>query len=154
MTKRDRQDAILELVAAHAIGSQEALRRHLARRGWHVTQATLSRDLRELGVARVPTEDGARYVLPERLGGEDAAPALEAVLPQFLGEVDGVAELLVVRTLPSGAQPVAEALDAAGWPEVIGTIAGENTILVICRSARAREAVARRLRELRRASSG
>ena len=149
-TKRDRQDAILELVAAHAIGSQEELRRHLARRGWHVTQATLSRDLRELGLARVPTEEGARYALPERAAGEDAAPALEAVLPQFLGDVDGVSELLVVRTLPSGAQPVAEALDAAGWPEVIGTIAGENTILVICRSARARETVAARLRALAR----
>src|SRR5919199_4545348 len=136
-TKRDRQDAILELVAAHAIGSQEELRRHLARRGWHVTQATLSRDLRDLGLARVTTEEGVRYVVPEALA-EDSRPALDETLAQFFSSIDGVGELIVLRTLPGGAQPVAEAIDAAEWPEVLGTIAGENTILVVCRSGPAR----------------
>ena len=145
--KDDRQDAILELVAAEPIGSQEELRQRLAARGWRVTQATLSRDIRELGVVRAPTDDGARYVLPERLAADDK-PKLDNILPQLFDSVDGVGELLVVKTLASGAQPVSEAIDSQGWPEVIGTIAGENTILIICRSAAAREALAGRIEKL------
>ena len=146
--KRERQDAILELVGSHAIASQEELRQLLEERGWRVTQATLSRDLRELGVVRAPTDDGARYVLPEMLAGDGAKPSLEGLLPQLFDNVDGVSELLVLHTLPSGAQPIAEAIDAQGWPEIIGTIAGENTILIVCRSSRARLELADRLRSL------
>src|SRR5438093_4514398 len=99
--KRERQDAILQLIGGHSIGSQEELRRLLEERGWHVTQATLSRDLRELGLVRAQTDDGARYVRPETLGGEDDKPSLEALLPQLFDDVDGVSELLVLHTLPS-----------------------------------------------------
>lgn len=145
--KRDRQAAIMELVTTHAVASQEDLRRLMTERGWSVTQATLSRDLRELGVVRAPTEEGARYMMPERLAGEDK-PRLDNILPQLFDSVDGVSELLVVKTLPSGAQPVAEAIDSQGWPEIVGTLAGENTILIICRSLAAREALAERIRRL------
>lgn len=145
--KRERQNAILELVGTHVIGSQEELRRHLQARGWQVTQATLSRDLRELGVVRVPTDDGLRYVLPERLGDE-AKISLEGLLPELFSRIDGVSELLVLHTLPSGAQPIAEAVDAQGWPEILGTIAGENTILIVCRSAEARQVLTDRLLRL------
>jgi transcriptional regulator of arginine metabolism len=144
--KRVRQELILEIVQARAVSSQGELRRLLAGRGWEVTQATLSRDLRDLGLARVTTEDGVRYVVPEALV-DDPKPALDATLAQFLDSVDGVGELIVLRTLPGGAQPVAEAIDAAEWPEVLGTIGGENTILVVCRSGDARGEVMRRLRE-------
>jgi transcriptional regulator of arginine metabolism len=143
--KRDRQAVILEIVQARPVSSQEELRRVLAGRGWEVTQATLSRDLRDLGLARVTTEDGVRYVVPDALG-EDPSPALDATLTQFLASVDGVGELIVLRTTAGGAQPVAEAIDAAEWPEVLGTIGGENTILVVCRSGEARAEVTRRLR--------
>ena len=146
--KRERQQAILELIGSVAIASQEELRQELGERGWHVTQATLSRDLRELGVARMPTEDGSRYARPEAIGSDEGKPSLEALLPQLFASVDGVGELLVLRTLPSGAQPIAEAVDAHGWPEIIGTIAGENTILIICRSSDARLELTRRLRSL------
>jgi transcriptional regulator of arginine metabolism len=146
--KRERQLAILKLISAEAIASQEELRQELAGRGWHVTQATLSRDLREMGVVRVPGEDGARYVRPEMLAADEGKPSLEALLPQLFSSVDGVSELLVLRTLPSGAQPIAEAVDAQGWPEIIGTIAGENTILIICRSVQARIELSGRLRSL------
>jgi transcriptional regulator of arginine metabolism len=142
--KRERQALILELVQARPVSSQEELRRLLAVRGWEVTQATLSRDLRDLGLARVTTEEGVRYVVPEALV-EDSRPALDATLGQFLASVDGVSELIVLRTLPGGAQPVAEAIDAEGWPEVLGTIGGENTILVVCRSVEARTTVMDRL---------
>ena len=143
--KRDRQALILELVQARPISSQEELRRVLANQGWEVTQATLSRDLRDLRLARVTTEDGVRYVVPEGLG-DDSRPALDATLAQFLGSVDGVSELIVLHTLPGGAQPVAEAIDAKDWPEILGTIGGENTILIVCRSPEARVEVMRRLR--------
>ncbi len=145
--KRERQALILELVQARPVSSQEELRRLLAGRGWEVTQATLSRDLRDLGLARVTTDEGVRYVVPEALA-EDSRPALDATLAQFFANMDGVSELIVLRTLPGGAQPVAEAIDAEGWPEVLGTIGGENTILVVCRSAEARAAVMRRLEEI------
>ncbi|MFN2564876.1 MAG: arginine repressor [Gemmatimonadaceae bacterium] len=145
--KRDRQAVILELVRARPVSSQGELRRLLVGRGWEVTQATLSRDLRDLGLARVTTEDGVRYVVPEALT-EDARPALDATLAQFFESMDGVSELIVLRTLPGGAQPVAEAIDAEGWPEVLGTIGGENTILVVCRSGEARTSVMRRLGQI------
>jgi len=147
--KPERQAAILELIGQHDVASQEELRKLLENRGVSVTQATLSRDLRELGVVRVPGEDGARYALPETVAGE-AIPALETLLPQLFSSIDGVGELIVLHTLASGAQPVSEALDAAGWREVLGTVAGENTILVVCRSAQARQEVALRLAKLAR----
>jgi transcriptional regulator of arginine metabolism len=146
-SKQERQQRILELVRGQAIGTQEELRLALAGRGWEVTQATLSRDLRELGLVRVPTEDGARYTLPEHLA-DDSKPQLALLLPQLFDSVDGVGYLAVLHTLASGAQPIAEAIDAEGWPEVLGTIAGENTVLLICRSEEERLAVARRLREV------
>src|SRR3954466_8662831 len=129
--KHQRQQAILQLIGSHQVASQEDLKALLATRGLVVTQATLSRDLRDLGVVRAPGEDGSRYMLPEMVSDE-AKPYLEGLLPQLFSRIDGVGELLVLHTLPSGAQPVAEALDAQGWPEVIGTLAGENTVLIIC----------------------
>jgi len=146
--KPERQEAILRLVGSHAIASQEELRRLLQERGWQVTQATLSRDLRELGLVRAQTDDGARYVRPESLGIDEDKPSLEMLLPQLFDSVDGVSELLVLHTLPSGAQPIAEAIDAQGWTEIIGTIAGENTILIVCRSSQARLELAERLRAM------
>ena len=148
-TKTERQTAILQMIGEHDVASQEELRTLLQKRGVSATQATISRDLRELGVVRVPSDDGARYALPARVVG-DAIPALETLLPQLFSSVDGVGELIVLRTLPSGAQPVSEAIDAAAWRDVLGTVAGENTILVICRSAQARVDVTNRLTELAR----
>ena len=145
--KRERQALILQLVQAGPVSSQGELKRLLGSRGVQVTQATLSRDLRDLGLARVTSEDGVRYVVPDARS-DDASPALDATLAQFLASVDGVSELIVLHTLPGGAQPVAEAIDAEGWPEVLGTIGGENTILVVCRSTEARAQVMRRLREI------
>src|SRR5258707_3523255 len=93
MTKKHaRQAAILELVGRHVVGSQEDLRQLLLGRGMDVTQATLSRDLRDLGLARVPTEDGGRYVLPDSLGSGEDKPLLGNLLPQLLSGIDGVCE--------------------------------------------------------------
>ena len=146
-SKRERQQAIIRLVGSRQISSQEELKRLLATDGLVVTQATLSRDLRDLGVVRAPGENGARYLLPEMVSDE-AKPSLEMLLPQLFSRIDGVSELIVLHTLPSGAQPIAEAVDAQGWPEVMGTLAGENTILIVCRSLAARLALTERLLDL------
>jgi len=147
--KSQRQALILELIGAQDIGSQEVLRHLLEERGVSATQATLSRDLRELGLVRIPGEEGPRYALPSVLAS-DAAPSLDVLLPQLFSKIDGVGELIVLRTLPSGAQPVSEAIDGAGWREVLGTIAGENTILIVCRSPQAREDVTARITAMAR----
>jgi transcriptional regulator of arginine metabolism len=146
--KQARQSAILDLVAGHVVGSQEELRRLLLGQGMEVTQATLSRDLRDLGLARVPTEDGGRYVLPESHGADEDKPLLGNLLPQLFSGIDGVGELIVLRTVRSGAQPIAEAIDQEGFAEVLGTIAGDDTILIVTRSASARQTLTARLLEL------
>ena len=148
-TKRDRQRVIQEIVEQTAVGSQEELRRLLVGRGWEVAQSTLSRDLHEMRLARVPTDDGMRYVATDHQAeSEHARVALEALLPQLFARVDGVGELVVLHTVPGGAQPVAAAFDAAAWPDVLGTVGGDDTILIICRSPGARERVIKRLEKL------
>lgn len=149
MTKKGaRQAAILDLVAEHVVGSQEELRRLLFGRGMDVTQATLSRDLRDLGLARISTDEGGRYVLPESLADSDDNPILDNLLPQLFSRIDGVGELIVLHTVRSGAQPIAEAIDQEEFEEVLGTIAGDDTILIVTRSVAAREALTTRLLEL------
>ena len=145
--KRERQNAIREIIESRDVGSQEELRRLLRQRGWDVTQSTLSRDLRELRLARVPTADGARY---GRTGAssDEGRLVLPPLLPQLFAYADGVGELLVVHTLRGAAQTIAEAIDEEDWPDVIGTLAGDDTILIICRSSAARERLTRRIKSL------
>jgi transcriptional regulator of arginine metabolism len=142
--KSARQRSILEVIENHSVASQEELRQLLNSAGFRVTQATLSRDLRELGIVRAPTPTGPRYIQSDA-SSDDDKPSLEALLPQLYSSLDGVRELLVLRTVSSGAQPISEAVDAMEWPEVLGTIAGENTILIVCRSEADRVILADRL---------
>ena len=145
--KPQRHAVILELVREHRIPSQEALRERLAQRGIEVAQATLSRDIRELGLVKVPDEDGGSlYTLPA--GVTDPMPTLARLLPSLYLGSDGVGNLLVVKTLVGGAQTVAVGIDWEEWPEVVGTIAGDDTVLVILRDASRREAVAKRIEEV------
>lgn len=146
--KRARQAAIVDLVAQNVVGSQEELRQLLVARGMDVTQATLSRDLRDLGLARISTEAGGRYVLPETLSPDEGNPLLGNLLPQLFTSMDGVGELIVLHTVRSGAQPIAEAIDQEGFDEVLGTIAGDDTILIVTRSTAARAALTARLLDL------
>jgi transcriptional regulator of arginine metabolism len=146
--KARRHAAILRIVRRDAVESQERLRASLAAEGIRITQATLSRDLREIGLTKVTGPDGtARYAAP--LPGAAAIRAsLAEVLPALLVAVDGVGPLLVLRTTAGGAAALAAALDATGWPEVLGTVAGSDTALVITGSERARRAVQVRLTAL------
>ncbi len=151
-SKRDRQHAILELIGTREIGSQEELRQLLLKKGWDVTQSTLSRDLRDLRIARVPTDDGLRYVVSPEGGSDEGAgrTPLATLLPQLFVRVDGVDHLVVLKTVTGGAQTVAHALDREVSTDILGTIAGDDTILMICRSEQARERVTRRLATLGR----
>ena len=110
------------------ISSQESLRQKLALRGFEVTQATLSRDIRELHLMKGPNG----YALPNGEDDEDAAPSLVDTLGNFGLRVRQAQNQVVVITTMGGAQPVAAAIDLEGMPEVVGTIAGDDTVLVIC----------------------
>jgi transcriptional regulator of arginine metabolism len=148
--KQDRQQVIRELVASRPVASQEELRQLLAERGWEVTQSTLSRDMRDLRVARVSTASGIRYTTAEPGAADEGRATLAVIFPQFFSRLDAMREFVVVRTKTAGAQPIAEAIDADDSPDILGTIAGENTILIICRSEAARERVSKRLLTLAR----
>lgn len=131
MTKRDRHEQLLQVIRAHRVTSQEGLRELLVERGTDVTQATLSRDIRELRLVKVPGADGVGfYSSPEEW---DSTPALASLLPTLFHSADGVDHLLVVRTMKGGAQTVAAGIDWEEWPEVLGTLAGDDTILIILR---------------------
>jgi transcriptional regulator of arginine metabolism len=149
--KTRRQAAILDLIDHAAVSSQEELRRRLRTRGFSVTQATLSRDLRDLGLVK-GSADGAYH----RPGGEPvnpvrAAARLEHAVAEYLTGVDRAMQLVVLRTGAAQAQPLASAIDAAGLPGVVGTIAGDDTVLMVCRDEPAAAAVARRLDQMAKA---
>jgi transcriptional regulator of arginine metabolism len=144
--KLQRQAVLLEILREEKIPSQEVLRERLAERGMEVAQATLSRDLRELGVVKMPDDDGSVYTVPADV--TDPAPTLARLLPALYLGAEGLNNLLVVKTLVGGAQPVAAAIDWEEWPELLGTIAGDDTILLILRKPEHMPAIVERLEEL------
>jgi transcriptional regulator of arginine metabolism len=146
--KTQRHAAIMKLVGRERIGSQEQIRDLLRAEGFDVTQATLSRDIRELGLAKVSAPDGGSYYSSGPDGGAGLKPHLEQLLPSMLVSLDGVGPLLVLKTATGSAQALGAAVDGAGWDEVIGTIAGDDAILVITKSERARRAIGTRLQEM------
>jgi transcriptional regulator of arginine metabolism len=147
--KSYRQSAILELVDREAIPSQEQLRERLRARGIEATQATLSRDIRDLGLIKRPV-DGAY-----RRAGTEVGPAVDpevecrTAVDDYLRRYDVVEQLVVLKTDAGQAQPLAVAIDRAGLSEIVGTIAGDDTILVICRSAPDAAVLSKRLEEWR-----
>ncbi len=145
--KRKRHQKILELIGSTRIGTQAALAGALEQNGVQVTQSTLSKDVRELGIIKAPGDDGVpRYQAPGTaralLHGEDL---LIRELADFVIALDGAGNTLVVKTLTGHAQGVCEAIDQAQWPEAVGTISGENTIFILCRSASQLEALRNRI---------
>jgi transcriptional regulator of arginine metabolism len=144
MSKAARQQRILELVNnGHPIWSQDELRRELIRAGHDVAQATLSRDINELGLLKTP--EG--YALPEDQAARPL-PSLERLLREFVVDVKPAQNLLVLKTAPGSAQSVAAAVDAEGWPEIVGTLGGDDTILLVASSRAQARKVAVRIREV------
>src|SRR5215469_14533700 len=145
-----RHNAIRELVSHSPVSNQAELRRKLRRRGFQVTQATLSRDIHELRLSKGP----GGYSLPNGNGNgaatfvDDAPPSVEQMLDSFGVRVVRALNQVIVRTVMGGAQPVAAALDRENWPQVAGTIAGDDTVLMICNDQRRAADVEARLRKI------
>ncbi len=145
--KTRRLAEILRLVRSQPVQSQEQLRQLLDAEGMEVTQATLSRDLRDLRLVKVTDADGTvRYAPPPE--GDVLHPPLEQLLATLLVSLDGVGNLLVLRTPAGSANAIASAIDRQRWKEVLGTVAGDDTILIIARSERTRRVLASRVRRL------
>lgn len=143
--KTFRQGQILRLVSGRRIANQEELRQGLAAQKLRVTQATLSRDLQELRL--VKTHDGYKPVtaLPEESA---PLPPLARALNEFLLDIRPAENLLVLKTPPSGAQPLAAAVDGAKFPETAGTIAGDDTVLIITPNKKSCQSLQKKIEDL------
>ena len=146
--KRFRQGQILKVLTGQPVASQDQLRRQLGHLGVRVTQATLSRDLRELRL--VKTSAGYRPLASATDNEASPLPTLARALKDFLLDLRPAQNMLILKTPPSGAQPLAAAVDAEHWKEVAGTLAGDDTVLVICSSRSACGAVQKRVEEMLR----
>ncbi|MGE5552770.1 MAG: arginine repressor [Betaproteobacteria bacterium] len=157
--KGRRHAMILQAIRERAIGTQSELTEYLRQRGINVTQATVSRDIKDLRLIKVATGDGGyRYAIPHDRPAEELVTRAKRVLEEFVVGIDASENLIMLKTPPGSAQAVAAALDALQWPDVLGTVAGDDSILVVVRvpggdkPSPAREAASRvveRLFELR-----
>jgi transcriptional regulator of arginine metabolism len=143
--KRFRQGQILKVLSAEPVASQDELRRQLVHLGLRVTQATLSRDLRELRL--VKTAEGYKQLAQaaQESAESPANSRLERAAKSFLTDIRPAQNMRVLKTPPGGAQPLAAAVDSEKWKEVSGTLAGDDTVLIICPSRSARAAVQKRI---------
>lgn len=147
--KSYRQAAILEIVDREAITSQKQLRELLRGRGIEATQATLSRDIRDLGLIKRAADGAYRRSGAESRPAVDSEVEFRTAVDDYLRRFDVVEQLIVLKTDTGQAQPLAVAIDRAGLAEIVGTIAGDDTILVICRSAPDAAGLSKRLGEWR-----
>lgn len=148
--KQARQRAIRDLVAQRPVRTQQELAAALRERGFRTTQATISRDVAELGLIKAGREGTQAYALPPRLveaetSGEDRLRKLFIDLPI---EVREAGLLLILKTLPGSAHAIAAALDRARWPEVAGSIAGDDTVFIACSDRAALQRLKRRVGQL------
>ncbi|MBS1853491.1 MAG: ArgR family transcriptional regulator [Acidobacteria bacterium] len=145
MSKSLRQKAILSILDHGPVASQEDLQRALKKRGFEVGQATLSRDIHEIGLVK----SGDGYAIPQGdLSLDPALPPVSRLVQEFVLGVKAAQNLLVIKTSVGSAQPVAAALDEEDWPEAVGTIAGDDTILIVCTDKRSAGRLALRLEEM------
>ena len=144
--KRQRHRMILEIIENQAIETQEALSEALRKYGFDVTQATVSRDIKELRLFKVMGDDGVyRYAVAER-SEQRLTERLRRVFAETVQSVDYACNQIVIKTLPGGAHAAAEMVDTMRWKEVVGTLAGDNTILVILRDVESAPEVAERFK--------
>ena len=143
--KTFRHGQILRLVTAERIANQEELRRRLSTRRLRVTQATLSRDLQELKLVKTPEGYRPATALREET---IPMPSLSRALGEFLQDIRPAENLLVLKTPPSGAQPLAAAVDGAKFPEIAGTVAGDDTVLIITPNKRQRASLQQKIESL------
>ena len=148
-TKVQRQRMIADWLREHRVGSQEEVVARLSLSGINATQATVSRDLLELGAVRLKREGSIRYVMPDQVEPGHAAAKLDRLLAEWVDAIIPAGNMLVLKTPPGSANLVANALDAAMLPEVAGTLAGDDTIFVALSEGTESHAAARLLQERR-----
>ena len=146
--KTRRQSAILDVVEQEAVRSQEQLRQRLAQRGFDVTQATLSRDIKELGLMKRSADGAYQAAGPQSAPAPTTIGALGRALAEYLVNIEPVQQLVVLKTGAGQAQLLGLAIDRARLEEVVGTLAGDDTILIIARDAQNADQVAKKLRDL------
>jgi transcriptional regulator of arginine metabolism len=147
--KARRQRAIADLIRSHSIGNQEELAERLAASGFAVTQATVSRDLDELGAVKVRRDGNVAYAMPDEVNPPGwAGRRLPAIIREWVRSIDSAGNLIVIKTPPGSAHLVGLALDQAQLPSVVGTICGDDTIFAAVSDPSAAEAVADQLRSL------
>ena len=146
--KSVRHDLILDIIDKKDIETQEELAAELKARGVKVTQATVSRDIKELRLLKVLSENGGyKYATAER-AEKGMSERFIRILAESVMTIESAVNLIVIKTISASAQAAAEAIDSLKWPELLGTIAGDNTILVIARSEEAVESVVNRFHAL------
>jgi len=144
-----RLQAIGNLIRSRPIASQEELADGLAAQGFSVTQATISRDLEQLGAVKVRRDSRLTYALPQQLAPASDGPEMRTVIRDWVRSVDVAGNLVILRTPPGSAHLVGVALDRADLPQVVGTICGDDTIFVAIRDAAQAPGFAEELRALR-----
>jgi len=148
-TKEKRRQVLRDIVAKQGVGDQHHLQTELARRGIDTTQATISRDLQDMGYVKVRLDSGAyRYDLYDKAPEDAVRPRLKILFQNFVTEVGGTENLVLVKTSPGNANGVASLIDALRRTEILGTIAGDDTILVILDTRKHRRAVVRDFQSL------
>ena len=143
--KERRLRAIADLIRGNALSSQEELAERLSSQGFAVTQATISRDLEQIGAVKVRRGGNLSYALPQEVRN-GAGPRLAAVFRDWVRSVDPAGNMVVMKTPPGSAHLVGVALDNSELPEIVGTICGDDTIFVACRTAAEAEALSTKLR--------
>lgn len=146
--KQKRQNAILEIINHTSIKTQEELSDALRLRGFEVTQATVSRDIKELRLMKKQTGGGCRYVVPETDSFQTTSTRVHSIFRNAAKSVAYASNMLVIKTLAGTADAAAITLESMEWPEILGTIAGDDTVMVVLRDEAAAEAVSKRLLEM------
>jgi transcriptional regulator of arginine metabolism len=147
--KTERQKALLDVIGTRAVATQAELKELLKAKGFPADQATLSRDIKELGLVKV-LEDGVHYrYAPVESVAPPAQHRPAAVLAQLVRKIDWSGQLLVLKTAPGEANPVGLALDHLKWPEVVGTVAGDDTLLVVVKEGVPARRLAKKILDLK-----
>lgn len=147
--KARRQIKIQEIITKEAIHTQEELAEHLREAGYDVTQATVSRDIKEMGLIKVPTpDDDYRYAIPGSAQTINSLERLKRRMQETVVNVDDSENLIVIRTISGNAQALADLIDKGNWKEIIGTVAGDDTILLVIKPLSAVAAVRKRIADI------
>ncbi|MFN3389573.1 MAG: arginine repressor [Allosphingosinicella sp.] len=150
-----RQRAIAEIVRDEAVSSQEEVTARLKARGFDVGQATVSRDLEQMGAVKVKRGGSLRYALPDQMADSDwAGSRLEKIVSEWVVSVEAAGNLLVLRTPPGSAHLVGLAIDQAKMREIAGTISGDDTLFLALKDGVVAGAMARRFKDMRRGEKG